>query len=401
MLRYAEKVYGLVTRLGRLDDSRQRPQIAAQIISLSLFVMLLGRLGSLNALEQTRHGGYWRRILKGRRPPSADTLARVSALFDPRDIRDVQAQFYAQLKRNKALPAPGHGLMALILDGHESTCSYRRSCSGCLERTISTSAGPRVQYYHRDVAASLVGEGVHLLLDLEPQRRGEDEVAAASRLLRRIREQYPRAFDVVLADSLYARTTFLEEIVASGKHLVVVLKREDWALTQDVQALCDEVVPETQISGRTHRLCWDLEDLPWGALGRTVRVVRSLETTSVKRQLTEENEQLETSWMWLTTLTPAQASTRTIVDLGHRRWAIENEGFNEAVNHWHFDHVYHHQPTAMLVMLLLVMIAYNLLHVFYARNLKPVLRRRSSFQHVARQVATDLYLLTPAARAPT
>ncbi len=51
--------------------------------------------------------------------------------------------------------------------------------------------------------------------------------------------------------------------------------------------------------------------------------------------------------MWLTTLTETRASTRSVVELGHRRWAIENEGFNEAVNAWHIDHVYHHEPRAM------------------------------------------------------
>ena len=89
-----------------------------------------------------------------------------------------------------------------------------------------------------------------------------------------------------------------------------------------------------------------------------------------------------------------------MVDFGHRRWGIENEGFNEGVHAWHMGHVYHHEPQAMEVMLLLVMLAYNLLHIFYARNLKPAVRRRASLQHIGREITAELYAAAPHSRAP-
>jgi len=45
---------------------------------------------------------------------------------------------------------------------------------------------------------------VRLLLDLEPQRAGEAELATVLRLLERALAAYPRAFDVVLAHAYYA-----------------------------------------------------------------------------------------------------------------------------------------------------------------------------------------------------
>jgi len=369
-------------------------------VVLSLFGMLLARLGSLHAFEQSIFGGAWRRLLKGRRPPSADTMARVSERLEPNDFRQVQALLYARLKRNKALPAPPHGLVALVIDGHESNASYLRSCPGCLSRTITTKSGEKTQYYHRYVAAVLVGEGFTFFLDLETQRPGEDEVAAALRLVYRVLRQYPRAFDVVLADSLYSRTTFFQRIRERGKDVQAVLKHKEWTLTQEAQALCQEVSPSREDSGSTTRRCWDIKNLPWGDFDETVRVVRCEESTPVRRQLTEQVEQRQSEWMWVTTLNNPPASTRTVVDLGHRRWAIENEGFNEAVNLWHMDHVYHHEPRSMEVMLLLAMIAYNLLHVFYARNLKPAVRSRATLQHIARQITADIYAQPSPRRAP-
>lgn len=365
--------------------------------------MLLARLGSLNALEQTRaNRGVWRSLLgEGEEVPSADTLARVQTLLDPDAVRDLLARFYARLKRSKALPAPPHGLMALVIDGHETTASYRRCCKGCLQREIKTGLATRTQYYHRYAVGMLAGEGFELLLDLEAQRPGEDEVAAATRLLERVARRFPRAFDVVLADALYARTSFFQTVKRLGKDALVVLKHEEWALTQEVRALSHQV-PATELMIGSKRLrCWDLSSLPWAEYDGTVRVVRSEETTPIRRQLTKSVEEMQSSWAWVTTLAPSSAPTQAIIALGHRRWSIENQGFNEAVTAWHMDHVYRHEPRAMEVMLLLLMLAFNLLHLFYDRNLQPAMRRRATLQHIAREIMASLHASHPQPRAPT
>jgi hypothetical protein len=105
------------------------------------------------------------------------------------------------------------------------------------------------------------------------------------------------------------------------------------------------------------------------------RVVRSEESWTVKAQLTKEDTPQTATWVWLTTLSVAQARTAQIVHLAHLRWDIENHGFNELVNGWDADHVYRHQSQAIECFLLLAFLAYNLFHAFFALNLKPELRR--------------------------
>ena len=96
------------------------------------------------------------------------------------------------------------------------------------------------------------------------------------------------------------------------------------------------------------------------------------------------------------------ASTGIVVELGHGRWRIENEGFNELTTRQHADHVYKHEARAMLVFLLLAMLAANVFLAFYRRNLKAALRRAVSMLHVSRRIAADLYqgLEDGPARAP-
>ena|GEM_PF-5992234 len=85
------------------------------------------------------------------------------------------------------------------------------------------------------------------------------------------------------------------------------------------------------------------------------------------------------------------SSSNAVVDLGHSRWDIENQGFNGSVNQWHSDHVYRHDPTAILAFWLLAMLVINVFRAFYLRNLKPQRRCESSMLHIARRLAAELY----------
>jgi len=396
-------VLGWEEHLDAVRDYRRQPRIPTSAIVRSVVVMFLARLGSLNALEQTRPSRFWHRWV-GPVFPSADTVGRVSALMQPDDIRSTIHHAYSRLKRMKALEPMAGGLTPAILDAHESHATYRRHCAGCLERVIHTAGGDRVQYYHRHVTIMLVARDLHLLLDAEPIRPGEDEVAAAIRLLKRVVPAYPRAFDVVLCDGEYADSRFFKCVVGMRKDVIAVLKDERRDLLKDARSLFEQVRPTVCRRGKRQCLQWDIEGFTsWPQVGRPVRVVRTLEKWTVRRQLTEEIEQCESEWIWVTTLPQARAGTELVVKFGHARWMIENEGFNELTNRQHVDHVYKHDAVAMLVFCLLGMLCLNVFLVFYRRNLKPAFRRTVSMVHVARLILAELYQGIPrgAPCAPT
>ena len=110
--------------------------------------MALSRLGSLNALEQTKAKGYWQRWI-GDDLPSADTLGRVFGRMAVEDMRGLIQHVYRRLKRNKVLKPAYAGKIALIIDGHEPHKSDLRVCKGCLEREMDTRQGKKKQNYHR------------------------------------------------------------------------------------------------------------------------------------------------------------------------------------------------------------------------------------------------------------
>ena len=386
-----------------MRDARRRPQIPTRVIVRSVAVMFLSRRGSLNALEQTKPSPFWERWLK-QPMPSADSIGRICGSMDLSDVRALTHQIYSRLKRMKALEPPSHGLMLAVVDGHETTASRRRCCPECCQRILHTQAGDVVEYYHRYAVMRLVGRDLALMLDAEPVRPGEDELAASRRLVERVVQMYPRAFDVVAGDALYANTEWFKFILAHGKEALAVLKDNRPNLLADARTLFDALPARAEDTvGNVRRRFWDHDGFTsWPDLADRVRVVRSLETRTVRRQLNKQEEELSSDWLWATTLSKDRAITSAVVDIGHGRWSIENQGFNELANRWYADHVYKHQPTALLVFFLFALLCLNVFAAFYGRNLKPAVRQAVTMLHVAQLIAAELYtgLVAGPTRAP-
>jgi Transposase DDE domain len=364
-------------------------------------VLFWARLGSLNALEMTGASRFWKHWL-GHPMPSAKTMGTVHSKMDAGTLREAIHQVYGCLKRHKALP-DNRGICLAIVDGHESHASYLRHCPGCLERTIHTEHGDRLQYYHRQVTLLLVTGAppgrppLRMPLDHEAQRPGEDEVATAMRLLKRVLARYPRAFDLVLADALYDRADFFNFLLEHRKHVLVVLKDERRNLYQDVAGLFASVAPIPGTFRSRDCLWWDFPDLrSWPEVKAPIRVIRSLETYSVRRQLDKRDEPQTSDWVWVTTLPATQVPVERAVGFGHQRWDIENHGFNELVNGWHADHVFKHDPAAIETFLLMAFLALILFHAFLYLNVKPQLREGKSKEFWARRMAAEIYEDLPA-----
>jgi len=332
----------------------------------STFLLIATRLGSLNAWEFARTPTFVRNWI-GKRVCSVDSIGRIMMTVEPDGLRQILFDVFYQLKRNKAFIAPTHGLVALVIDGHECHATYRQRCNACSVRVIKTAKGECEQFYHRYVGAQLVGRDMNFMIDIEPQAPGESEVGAALRLIERVMTRYGRSFDVVLADALYAKAPFWTAVRAHNKHLVVVLKEEARDLMGDARALFEQASPVAIDRGRAQCAVRDIDGFKtWPQVGEAVRVVQSIETKKWRRQLDKQNASETSEWIWVTSLPPNLASTETIVSLGHARWTIENEGFNTLVNQWNVDHVYRHNGQAILTFTLVALITINVFEIAYS-----------------------------------
>jgi len=389
--------------LSSLIDRRQLPRIATATVAIALFVMVYCRLGSLNNLANSADAQFWKRSkTKGKKRaglPSSRTSDRVACAIRLNGLRNVNRHLYHRMKRAKSLRSPVAGnYFVLIVDGHEYCASYKRHCPKCCTRRVKTASGERIQYYHRLVNVVLLADHFVLPLDMEMQKPREGEVRCAMRLFRRVMRHYPKAFDIVSADGLYAQKPFIELVRKHHKHAVVVLKDDRRDLLQEAQRLfAQEAATSLRRSDKPQTQCqvWDkVVDARWANTRMRIRVLRSVELTYLRPQASRQREALTSEWVWATTMPAKLLSAAALIHVGHRRWDIENKCFNELATYWHIDHVYRHDPNAIAFFWMLTMIAYSLFHAFYWFNLKAPRREATSKLAIAQRITAQFFELS-------
>jgi hypothetical protein len=391
-----DKVFDLPRRLRAVRDRRTDPQISPAVLTTSLFLGAVLRVPSFLQLEAETRRPAWQRLIGRSKSISDDTLAYGLEHARLEDLRAVLVAVNQILKANKAFEAAKiNGLLVVAVDGNEQFKSRARCCADCCQREIKVKddSGQLVEvteYFHRQVYAQLHGPILSSVLDLEPIRPGEEEAAAALRLLGRMRRLYgPRFFDVVTLDAWYATGPFIKAVQLLGWAVVSVLKQDRYEIYQEATALTADQQPQRhEWEDRTVEL-WQAKDLPFTdeAIG-LMRVVLAEERWQEQKRvggkkLTQEKH---SSWRWLASKELDAYSMRVIWQVGHQRWGIENHAFNELTQHYHLEHCPHHHPVGIVAWLLILVLAFNLFEWFCRLHGKLWRSGRTTLQEIARQL---------------
>ncbi len=431
--RYLNKVFHFRAAAAALSDSRNQPEIPPSAVFLAAFHGFAFRLPSFRQLEAELSQPALQRWIGADRAFRDDVLRYSLSGFHLECLERMLVHVNRTLKRNKALDTGRvQGRMVAALDGIEVLSSYSRCCDSCLERRVTVrKAGVKteqVQYYHRAVGCQIVSSLCKPFLAIEWLQPGEGEDTAALRLLDRLPDLYgSRFFDVLLLDALYAQAPLLKLAEHHGWDVVISLKQNHRDLYQSAIRLfarrpADSIGAE-QRDGKHYRFqLWDSEGLPFSAdHPLPVRVVRSEEklTQNHYRAGKLQAETTDHEWLWITTL-DAQAFPAAVVRrLGHDRWKLENNGWNDLTQNWAFKHGFLHacrhrpQTTAaenserhpvanrgLAAVTLILLLAFTLSSAFVHCHSKLVRRYGFTAIEVASQLRRSLSKLPPNIRGP-
>jgi len=359
--------------LRAVRDRRLYPEIPTPAVSSSLFLGAVLRLSSLLQIQtQTRRRG-WQHLLGLSQPISDDSLGYVLERYRLEDWRQVIVNSNRRLKENKQFEsAKIGGLLVPALDANEQFKSRSRCCAQCCQREVELvdEKGNKqkvTEYYHRQVYAHLSGPHFSVILDLEPIRSGEEEAAAALRLLARMRRMYGvRFFDAISVDAWYAKGPFLRAVQKMGWGVVVVLKQERFEIYKEATALIKGQAPHCfEHNGRQVKL-WEVKDLTFTETIGSVRVVVAQETWRQAARVGGARvlQDKEAHWRWAATEELSVCTDEQIWQMGHRRWGVENHAFNELTQYYNLEHCCRHEPVAIIAWLLILVLAMNLFEVF-------------------------------------
>ena len=399
---YARKRFDLHLLAGSFTDARPQPDIPLRPVWLSLVLGEVAHIPSLLQLQAETKLPQWQRWVGYQDQISHDTFAYVSQRMDPDQLRQAGIWINRKLKRGKAFEANKiNGLLAVSLDANEQFCSDHRCCADCLSREITCKDAQgkeftRTQYYHKQVYAQLSGSELSVILDFEPMRPGEEECAAALRLLRRMRRKYgPRFFDVVVVDSWYTNGPFLKTVVEElGWPVIAVLKQERYEAHQEALALTRGQKPAQVVErdGRQVEI-WDVSSVRFtDTYPGPVRVVRVREWWTQRQRVGQQwkTEQKEQNWIWVVAGDLDGYDGSAIGDMGHLRWKIENNAFGQLTQHWHLTHCAHHHPVAVVALLWIKIIAFTLFQAFAILHGKLFRLGKATLQEVRKQIYRSL-----------
>jgi len=309
-IRYCQRVFDLSRHAAGTKDGRPYPEVAMFGIWFSLFLGAVLRVPSFLQLEAETARACWQRWMGWSSKISDDVFAYATERMDPENLRSHLVFANKTLKRNKAFEGNKMGgLLVASLDANEQFKSRCRCCPECLQREIKIkdSAGQEqtvIEYYHKQVYCQISGPHLSSILDVEPQRAGEEEAATALRLLTRVRENYgPRFFDVVVLDAWYAKGPVLNHISDWSWGVVVVLKREEYHIWKESEALTRGTKPSQEFKHQERRVqLWEVKDLDFSeSTKEKVRVVRSHETFEEVQQIGGKRQRVakEQNWRWV------------------------------------------------------------------------------------------------------
>jgi len=375
IIKYFSKHFSLFEKLAYITDRRIKPQILTIKILSAIVFIHIANLGSLHSFSQSKAG------------PSVSTIARVADSVSIDGIRDVGAHVY-KMSRAKKMIEPYMGQYIAIIDGHELTVSDYCKCSHCKRRKLKTKDGSiKYQYYHSFTALILAGDKYSFVLDIEPIAPGESEVTSSYRLLKRVCQNYPKAFKLLIGDALYLNAKIFKLLESHHKKAIAVLKEKRRQLFEEANKLSLLSKPEVYQDKKTIYKVWDhIISGCWDGYGKDVRVIVSEETTTKRAHARDgkswEQKSVFSNWMWVTNFMDSSlGDLKNTVRICHSRWQIENKCFNETVNTWKADHIYRHSENAIIAFLLLLFICVNIFNIFLARNIKDA------------KVKTKIYLI--------
>jgi hypothetical protein len=395
-LKYSTNVFNTPSLLRRFTDTRRRggtfTYSTFEVVN-SIFHAGLLRRPSINAIEGDLKKADIQKLLGLKVQPdvkafSAEVIGNVLDKLDLKGPRSAIEDVLWTAERNKTFLEGSFGtLRCVAIDGWEPFCSYDRCCPDCLTREVSVKNSKtgeiekKTQYYHRYVVAMLVGPVLDVVLDIEPvlnadkrddlgeheDPRHEGELTAARRLIGRLHQTYGSFIDALVLDALYANGPIMTKLDQCKYGGVIVLKKDNNEPLKEALAFWDRQQPCECVHDADKKEdieFWDVDDIDTlETYAGKVRVIRAVINKKKKGS----------GSTWCFALVGARArklGRKTALKIIRSRWHLENTGFGQWVKYWNLGRVYRHTANAIMAILLLWILVFNMLQLYVYRRLK-------------------------------
>ena len=255
--------------------------------------------------------------------PDWQTIQDVIEELNIEEIENIRKYIVKALIRSKMFDKYRYnGAFQLLVDATGiSSHDYNLNGNCIIKKHKSTNT---TKYYKQVLEAKIVVGNIVISLDTEwientdmltEKKKQDCEVNAFKRMAVRIKKNYPKLKFIITGDALYATTPMINICKENKWNYIFNFKKD--RLKQVYEDFQDNVNYKNETNKENYQLSRGIR-----FKGNTFNALSYQEM---------QNDKLIT-FNYITNLTVNNYNIEEIINMGRRRWKIENEGFNEQKN---------------------------------------------------------------------
>jgi hypothetical protein len=261
-------------------------------------------------------------------------------------LAPVFKDYFTRLQRNNELKRYRFqdNKYLVTLDGTQYFSSKTIHCDSCLTKENKDV----ITYSHQALQAALINPLIKQIVPLMPEEiRNTDgtekqdcEINAAKRLVPKIRKQHPRLSVIYLADSIYATSPFIKDLLEHGEDYIFRVKEGNHkTLFNTMKNLVFQKKETVDHTGRRFIYKWATDVRLNNSSNLKVNVLQLFIVTPQK----DGSKKSTRTGVWITNLDISDKNIEWVTKGGRSRWKIENECFNTLKNQgYQIEHNYGH-----------------------------------------------------------
>ena len=327
--------------------------------------------------------------------PHYDTINNFLERLDIKELNNVRIKMIKKLIRSKTFYSAKmlEGQWMVILDGTGLYHFKEKHCDNCLVKEMTDKEGNKKKvYYHNVLEAKLVlADNIIISLgtefienESENVEKQDCEINASKRLLKLIKEEFPKLDICILGDSLYAAESIIDICKGNGWNYLLrckegrqktLIKDYNYVIDSGEYGKKEKLLGEEKGSAKYVNHVEDITDKSFTA---------NIFEYKYEKINKKTNEKTQVNFIWLTDIELTNRNIEEMIKCARKRWKIENEGFNTQKNIlYKIEHLNSKNPNAMKNHYLLTQISDILMQLYLAgtkvlKELKQAIKNTSS-----------------------
>lgn len=350
----------LINKFNGLTDLRNQSYVKYQM-KVIFIVRLMGLMCEIKSMQgMTRELNTENAIrniaqicgLELEEIPHCDTINNVFEQVKVREIEEIRKYMINILIRGKIIKKylVREKYYHIIIDGTGLATSRKKYNENCLVKNKTDKNGKEYQEYSTYVleAKLVVGEmvfsiGSEFVENGETKEEKQDcEIKAFKRIAEKIKKEYPRLKIIISGDALYACKPVID--ICKEKGWKYIIRFKEGAIPSLYKEFETIVVKANESTKANYEYVTKLDYQE-----EKVNIIKYIEP---KKQ---------TEFVYMTDLPITNKNIENSINLGRKRWKIENEGFNIQKNGtFDIGHLYSKNQEAIKVHYLMIQIAHIL-----------------------------------------